>query len=164
MNIPPLQYQFSQDDILFPVYCVNCKTHIPKQVSNAGGGWCPVCIGRQHAQAVQNAQAAQAAQQAHAAALYSTVTGLGYCPQCQSTNIVQFDNVAQVKTGGLGVGLAGIVLFVVGIPFICVGGIGLIFMAAGFVMIMISLFTPSARTHAIGTSRECRYCGFRWQV
>jgi len=35
-----------------PTYCIGCRTHIPRALSNAGRGLCPVCIGK--IQAPQN--------------------------------------------------------------------------------------------------------------
>ena len=39
----PPTYQFSPDDAMFPVYCTQCRAHVPVAISNAGHGLCPVC-------------------------------------------------------------------------------------------------------------------------
>jgi hypothetical protein len=37
-------YSYSPDDLLQPVYCIVCRQHIPKDISNAGKGICPDCV------------------------------------------------------------------------------------------------------------------------
>lgn len=36
-------YVFTQDDQMNPVYCVQCRAHIPIAVSNANRGLCAIC-------------------------------------------------------------------------------------------------------------------------
>jgi hypothetical protein len=39
-------YSYSPDDLMQPVYCIVCRQHIPKDISNAGKGVCPECIAK----------------------------------------------------------------------------------------------------------------------
>lgn len=42
MKIPPVN--FTDDDLMFPVYCIQCKVHISQQISNVNGGLCAKCL------------------------------------------------------------------------------------------------------------------------
>lgn len=82
---------FTDEDLLFPVYCTACKAHTPKADSDAGLGLCADCVAKAAKDAAQ-AQSQAAADQARAAhARYHTDTGMGACDKCQSKNIRQFD-------------------------------------------------------------------------
>lgn len=39
-------YHFTPDDQMQPVYCVGCRQHIPRTVSAAGRGLCPLCLAK----------------------------------------------------------------------------------------------------------------------
>jgi len=43
MNSGP-QLGFTDDDRMNPVFCIGCRTHIPKAVSNSNRGLCPACV------------------------------------------------------------------------------------------------------------------------
>ncbi|MEQ1822853.1 MAG: LITAF-like zinc ribbon domain-containing protein [Fimbriimonadaceae bacterium] len=108
-------FTFTDEDRMFPVYCVTCKAHVPRAMSNANSGMCPTCQATQvQLQATQQAQAAAqaqanqaalAAQQAHAQSVFAVRTGIGACPKCNSQNLTPFakqhqDN-SKVMTGCL---------------------------------------------------------------
>lgn len=46
-----LGYNFSDEDRIYPVYCVGCRTHIPRTVSNTHRGLCPACVAKINAPA-----------------------------------------------------------------------------------------------------------------
>jgi len=45
MTTPP-KFVFTNADRMQPVYCIGCRTHIPRAVSNAGRGLCPDCLAK----------------------------------------------------------------------------------------------------------------------
>lgn len=47
-----IPYQFSKDDKLIPIYCIGCRTHIPRAVSNAQRGMCNICWAKLQAPSV----------------------------------------------------------------------------------------------------------------
>lgn len=157
-------FLFTPDDQIYPVYCTQCRAHIPRAVSNAGHGLCPSCIQANQAAAVASAAQAQAAQAAQAQAqqqqrhaLYHTNTGMGLCPQCSSPNIVQVvDQVPNpAKNALMG---AGCLLALVGV-FLCFLGF---LLPVGIVLMIVGACLPANK--ATGLSRSCRYCGHRWAV
>ncbi len=147
---PP--YVFTQDDQMNPVYCTQCRVHIPRVVSNQGRGLCPVCIANNVA--ISQAQAQQTAQahQFQQAQIYNTATGLGSCPQCNSPNIIQLDLHRPSNGGGLVVG--GLVLCVCSLC--CFWPLAIV----GVVMMIMGVVQRPSQPY--GTSRVCRYCGHRW--
>lgn len=40
-----MQDQFTDEDRMYPVFCISCKQHVPKAVSNANNGLCSTCQG-----------------------------------------------------------------------------------------------------------------------
>lgn len=42
----PQGYSFTDEDRMNPIYCVGCRSHIPRTVSSANRGLCPVCIAK----------------------------------------------------------------------------------------------------------------------
>lgn len=167
MSIPP-QYFFSQEDQMFPVYCTDCRAHIPKIISNQNGGLCPTCLAKTTLQFQQRvvsqmqAQAqAQTAQKAQQQALFDKNTGLGKCPQCQSTNIVQFDNKVENQGQANAFGITGLVCIAVGAITFCVGGFLLVGLGIFF---LLGATISSFQKQKINTSRQCEHCGYRWQV
>ncbi len=149
-------YQFTDDDRFYPIYCTQCKAHIPKAVSNSGGGICPPChqvattlVAQQQANIQQRAQMV-----AHAR--FHTNTGRGKCPQCQALNINQFQVQQSNNTGGI---------LIVGFAFL---GTGLFcclpVSAVGAIMIIVGIIMACVGPRTVSTSRECGNCGFRWTV
>ncbi len=45
-------YNFSKDDKLIPIYCIACRTHIPRAVSSAQRGMCHICWAKLQAPSV----------------------------------------------------------------------------------------------------------------
>jgi len=161
-------YAFTPDDNMFPVYCTGCRAHIPKLISTANNGPCPTCLQNQQAAARAAAQAqgaaqqqAQATQDAQAAAVYNVDTGMGACPQCTSRNIVQFEDTVPNTGEKNGVALAALACFIIGLLTVCFW-IGIPLIILSVILLIIGLCMPG--TKKIGTSRQCRYCGFRWHV
>ena len=139
---------FTEEDRLFPVYCIDCRKQLPRALSAQNGGRCADCIAADQVARQLAAQQAQAmlAQQAalkqqQAGQVYYANTGMGQCPQCGSTNIFQFnthDGGNPTATG-------------------CACCAGCFF----WPLLLLAPFGFSRRT---GTSRQCRYCGNRWPV
>lgn len=42
----PQVYNFTKEDRISPVYCIGCRSQIPREVSNLNRGLCPVCIAK----------------------------------------------------------------------------------------------------------------------
>lgn len=150
--IPPA-YNFTQDDNLNPLYCIQCRTHIPRAVSNAGRGLCPLCIAKNQQASANQALAQQAQQAANQQAIYQFNSGMGLCPQCHSSNleeIIERDGSTASALGGAG----------------CLGTmLGLCcFWPMLIVTIPMSLFGATSSSRIVGRSRLCRYCGHRWPV
>ena len=63
-------YTFSPDDMMNPIYCRECRTHIPRDVSTEGSGLCLACFSkREQANVSRDAQrASNVTQQASVAA------------------------------------------------------------------------------------------------
>jgi hypothetical protein len=159
---PPISYVFTVDDQINPVYCINCRTHIPRSVSNSGRGLCPSCIQSQRVQQAQQAAANQAAlvnqQQAaanHQQAVFAHQTGLGFCPQCRSTNVIQIANRTPngSKSGLIG---AGVTMMIISV--FCLWPLFVV----GLILLIVGACQNS--NNQIGTSRVCQYCGNRWAV
>ena len=82
------QFAFTPDDMMNPVYCKQCRTHIPALISSQYYGMCPDCsqaYQQSQALALQQQQAAQAqqaaAQQAaHQQAVAAKATKRGMLP------------------------------------------------------------------------------------
>jgi len=159
-------YVFTVDDQMNPVYCLGCRAHIPKHISNQGKGHCPTCLALQaqaqqaQAQAQQlQAQQAQAAAQAAHQAIYNHATGLGRCPQCSSPNIVEAPT-RQANGAKNGLSGAGLVLMLIGALTFCLGG-GFLFIV-GLILLIVGCCLPGDRV--VSVSRYCNACGYRWQV
>ena len=162
MAINP-KYSYTQDDLMQPVYCTVCRQHIPKAISNAGSGVCPDCVASANAAAASTAaqQAAlqQQAQQAH----FNLQTGMGKCPQCQSTNIAEFENTAKTQASAYIGG--GCCLIILSVPLFCtvvLSIIGLILVIVGIILAIIGMSMNTKKK--IGPSRICNFCGYRWLV
>ena len=57
-------YTFSPDDAMNPVYCRECRVHIPDDISVQGKGVCPDCIATKHqAQFARQAKATPSSSQ-----------------------------------------------------------------------------------------------------
>lgn len=103
-------------------------------------------------------------QQVISQAVYTTNTGIGLCPQCQSPNVVQFDNIVKDTNAKVAYEASGCALGCIG----CISTallvliIGIPLMILGVVLFVIGLCVPGQKT--VGTSRQCRYCNNRWQV
>jgi hypothetical protein len=75
-------FTFSPDDMMNPVYCRQCRTHIPLAVSAQGNGLCPDCVqANQQAQTIafqqqQSAQAQRAAAQQRATPMQAKADSL----------------------------------------------------------------------------------------
>ncbi len=41
-----MNYQFTDEDKLIPIYCIGCRQHIPRTVSKSNRGLCPVCVAK----------------------------------------------------------------------------------------------------------------------
>lgn len=153
-------YTFTDDDMMQPVYCIGCRQHIPKVVSNFGLGLCPTCLNAKQAaqQAQTNAQAAaaaqvQAAQQAKAQAVYAVATGLGICPAYRSTNIEQVVN--RTTNGSRGsLQAAGCMMGMISL--FCLWPLAIV----GILLFLVGACQPAS--NVTGYSRICRYCGHRW--
>jgi hypothetical protein len=155
-------YVFLDEDEFNPIYCVECRLHIPRAYSDANRGLCADCLEAQEKaaanalaqkQAALNQQAAQDAQRQQL--VYSTNTGRGKCPQCSSVNIAETQERVSNSSGGT-MKATGCVLIVVSI--ICFWPLAIV----GIVLCVLGMFTPS--TAVVGTSRSCQACGYRWKV
>ncbi len=151
-----VQYTFSHDDVMDPVYCRVCRQQVPRAVLSAAG-LCPGCIQAEQVAAQQTALPQQQAQQA----VHGKNTGMGRCPQCQSTNVAQIENTARDGTGK--------VLKAVGCPLSCIGSCFLFLplllplLILGIVLFVAGCFFGNG-IRLISTSRACHYCGHRWLV
>jgi len=155
---------FTQDDVMFPVYCTSCRTHIPRSVSNANNGLCVSCAQAQAAsnalQMQSQAQAAAVAQaQAVAAqqAIWARDTGNGICPNCRSRNIT----VSAVTTMGrnTAMGNAAGIFLVLGICLVCVY-VGIVFLVLSAVCTIV--YFGSKQPKVLGYQRNCNACGNQW--
>ncbi len=155
-------FTFSPDDLMNPIYCRNCRVHIPAKVSTSGGGYCPDCnIARHHAQvAAQQAQIAVQQQKAmlsqQSAQLLNLNPAMGWCPRCQSPNLDQLNDNSLGSAGrslkGAGCVLCAISWFVLW-PLLVVG---IALYAAG------SSLGGRRPIGTFGSSLQCRSCGHRW--
>jgi hypothetical protein len=143
-------YNFTDEDMMSPIYCMKCHTHVPRLVSSAGKGICPRCIQEiQHAiylkeqERLQKEAQKKQQQLAKKQAIYYKDTGKGKCPQCASTNIFQLEN----HQGG-DVGLKSSAC--------CLGCL------CAWPLLLAIPFVGNSRK--VGTSRQCRSCGYRWAV
>ncbi len=169
------KYSYTQGDLMQPVFCTVCRQHIPKAISNTGNGVCPDCIASANAVAAAAAAQQAALQQQAQQALFNVQTGMGKCPQCQSTNIVDFENTEVTQAYAVvGWGCASILLsmlffyifyFVDGILLfirLMVLSIGGIFLIAGCVRYLVGLMMIPKKK--LESRRNCNYCGYRWSV
>lgn len=156
-------YNFSQDDVLFPIYCTQCRSHIPRDISDLGKGLCPDCISanvvamQALALAKQQAQQQrQAQQQAAKAALHAVDTGLGRCPVCGSTNLSKdFDfHVNHSKSSNLSWSLAMVAAGIVSL--VCCLPVAVVLIPLGIVLGVLSLLQSSGTRVYF---RNCNSCG-----
>jgi hypothetical protein len=115
---------FTDEDNLFPIYCVSCKAHTPRLFSDQNQGRCEACVFNDAAKVAQAHKDATAAQAKAAYERYHTDTRMGECSNCRSRNIRQFDvldarqsnattaavagtAVAGASAGDFGLGLLG---------------------------------------------------------
>ena len=78
-------WTYSDDDKINPIYCTQCRIHIPRNLSAYANGLCPDCV-----------QKLQAAQQAQPQALQNTVQQYQLptsCPQCRAGDIYKVSEV-----------------------------------------------------------------------
>lgn len=147
MNVPTQQtVLFTDEDQMFPVYCPQCKAHIPRALSNVQ----KICNGCQSQAAYQSAAQIQL-QQAQMQQFYATNTGLGICQQCQSTNIGEQTSGSQ-GCGQAAFGIAAIVTGLLGFFFCPLWCGTLLFIGLMFVVPRDEI------------SRWCKSCGNRWIV
>lgn len=146
---------FSPDDQMNPVYCVRCRAHVPRAVSNANGGVCSQCYALATTLAQQQIAAHQQLAVQRQQAQFNLNSGLGSCPQCSSTNVQQIHGtVANGSKNSLVT--AGAVLLLLGLCIWPLFIIGLVILIVGACM------QPTNPTGHI--SRTCNCCGFRWPV
>lgn len=145
-------YVFTQDDQMSPVYCIRCRSHIPRAVSNSNGGLCDDCLSHQR----------QAAQQAQAKASAAAV-GLSACPHCHALkvqSIPQYESSAAISSSYI---RAGLLLILLGVAlFCCVWVVAIVMVGLGFLFIIIGFLTPSR--HLVSTTYHCTACDARWVI
>jgi hypothetical protein len=154
---------FTQDDQMFPVYCLACRVHIPRLVSNANQGYCAPCLIK-HNQAVADAAAAKLAADAAAAdayrqKLFSANTGKGFCPRCSSPNLLDEDTSRVNSSRGNTQGV-GCILCLLSILLICVGGLWLL--PIGLIVLIVGFCLPAKTSGS--RVRHCQNCGNQWAV
>lgn len=143
---------FTPDDHMNPVYCIGCRVHTPRAVSNANRGLCTTCIAKLTPAVVQAAPPVQIAAPVVQPQYQQPM--LGHCPQCRSPYLADVPNsVGNSTKNGLISG--GCTLLCVGI---CIWPLAIV----GIAMIIIGICLPGRQVTHI--SRVCQSCGHRWQI
>lgn len=152
---------FTDQDILDPIYCIDCKAHVARAdlIDDALCGTCYAARALAEVKRRDDAKtAAAAAQRAEAdrkLAVFTRDTHRGKCPQCQSTNIEEIVNSTPNTLRPVLMGLGG-----------CTGCVTLflvpVLALVGAVVFIVGAVQPGI--HRLGVSRICQACGHRWLV
>ena len=154
----------SDEDELFPVYCLRCKRRTPRAVSDANVGYCAECLvvvtdemvrveadlkivadNRIAAKQDAKQRRIEAAQERFGSkrnVVSSSTMPMGKCPQCGGADLIQFEDWKATDLKKKSDYLAGALLFPIAIVGVFAAGNG----------------------KRLGTSRECNSCGHRWPV
>jgi len=143
-------YVFDQDDMMQPIYCIQCRSHIPRIVSNLGKGLCPICI----------AHNVHISLQAPASPPTPVVVIQGpTCPNCGSSSVSDYSHQVRNDTRASMSAVGGLLIFL-GVLGICFGGLILAFI--GFLIFIVAICLPAKNT--VGFGRRCAGCGHSWSI
>lgn len=153
-------FVFTQDDLMQPVYCIQCRAHIPRAVSNANKGVCGSCLSAPTPQVSPlSLQAVIPPQQVAMQQAIATNFGLGRCPICGSSQVNEYANTVENDSKRTW-GSVSLIFILIGAVTICFGGF--VFITLGIIFFIVSLCTPDQKTLSYG--RSCGGCGHRWQI